>query len=154
MRARILLVLLTIALIAAFAAINWSAFAAPTVLSLGFTLIEAPLGMVMLGLMIAVTLAFAIYMALWQGSTLLETRRHAKELQSQRTLAEQAEASRFTGLRAAMQAEFDKVAGQITQVQDTLRSEMRDSSNSLAAMLAEIDDRMKLHASADRDAPH
>jgi uncharacterized integral membrane protein len=141
MRIRTLLVLLVIALIAGFAAINWPAFTTPTTLSLGMSTIEAPLGLAMLGLVVFITLAFAIYVAVWQASILMETRRHAKELQAQRALADQAEASRFTELRGVLHAEMEQLEQRIAATQESLRTEIRESANSLAAMLGEIDDR-------------
>ena len=143
MRTRTMLVLIVIALIAAFAAINWSAFTAPTTLSLGMTTFEAPLGLTMLALMVVIALAFAAYMAVWQGSILLETRRHAKELQSQRTLADQAEASRFTELRAVLQAEVARLTERLAAAQSAVQQDIRDSTNSLAAMLGELDERLQ-----------
>jgi uncharacterized protein YlxW (UPF0749 family) len=141
MRIRTLLVLLVIALIAGFAAINWPAFTTPTPLNLGMSTVDAPLGLAMLGLLVAITLAFAIYLAVWQASILMETRRHAKELQAQRALADQAEASRFTELRGVLQAEMEQLEQRIAATQESLRAEIRESTNSLAAMLGEIDDR-------------
>ncbi len=143
MRARAGVFVLVVLLLAAFAAVNWSAFVAPTRISLLITTVEAPLGLVMLGLMVLLVLAFAVQMALWQGAILLETRRHAKELQAQRALAEQAEASRFTELRALVHDEVERLAGRIVQTQDGLRGEIRDNANSLAATIAEIDDRLQ-----------
>ena len=142
MRARTFIALLVIALIAAFTILNWAAFNTPTPLSLGFTSFEAPLGLVMLGLLALVVVGFAVYLALWQGTILMETRRHGKELQAQRELADQAEASRFTELRTAMQAEFAALGERLTKAQDALRQEMRDSGNSLAATIGEIEDRL------------
>jgi uncharacterized protein YlxW (UPF0749 family) len=143
MRIRTLLVLLGIALIAAFSALNWPAFTTPAPLNLGLSTVEAPLGLAMLGLVVFITLAFAIYVAVWQASILMETRRHAKELQAQRTLADQAEASRFTELRGVLHAELEQLEQRIAATQAALRSEIRESTNSLAAMLGEMDDRMK-----------
>ena len=143
MRTRTLLVLLVITLIVAFAALNWTAFTAPTTLSLGFTRFDAPLGLAMLGALAIVILAFAIYMAVWQGSILRETRRHTKELHAQRTLADQAEASRFTELRNLVHTEIEQLAERISTSQAGLRTEIRENTNSLAAMLAELDDRLK-----------
>lgn len=146
---RTLLLLLFIALIAGFAALNWAAFATPVPLSLAVTTVEAPLGLVMLGLVVLVTLAFLGYVAVFQGRLLLETRRHAKELQAQRQLADQAEASRFTELRSLLQAEVLRLEG-------ALRGEVRDSANSLAAMIAELDDRVgggALHGGVRRVHP-
>ncbi len=143
MPVRTLLLVLLIVLIAGFVAINWAAFTAPTTLSFVFATVAAPLGLIMLGLLVACALAFAIYMAVWQGRILMESRRNAKELQAQRTLADQAEASRFTELRNVMHDELQRLS-------QTLRAEIHDSTNSLAASIGELDDR--LHGSAG-DSP-
>ncbi len=142
MRARTVLALLLIALIVIFVILNWVPITTPMTLSLGYTQIEAPLGLVMLGLLGALALIFAAYMAFWQGSVLVETRRHTKEMQAQRTLADQAEASRFTELRAAMQTEFATLADRLDKAQTALRTELRESTNSLAATIGEIEDRL------------
>jgi len=143
MRARTLIVLLMIALVAVFTVLNWGVFVTPTALSLGFMSVDAPLGLVMLALLALLVLAFAIYMALWQSTVLAETRAHTKEMQAQRELAVQAEASRFTELRTALQAEFATLGERLGKAQDALRQEMRDSSNSLAATIGEIEDRLQ-----------
>lgn len=150
MRPRTVLVVMLILLIAAFAGLNWAALTASSTLSLGVTTFEAPLGLVMLGLIAALTLVFAVYMAMWQGSVLLETRRHTKELQAQRALADQAEASRFTELRAVMLAEFSKLAEHASTLQAATHAEIKDGTNSLAAMLGEIEDQIR--HSGNRDA--
>lgn len=143
MRNRFLLALLAIALVATFAVLNWSVIAAPTTISLGVVNVEAPLGMVLLGLTVLLLLVFLGYMAVWQGQILMETRRHQKALQEQRALADQAEASRFTELKVSMFSEFEKLAAQLQQSQHTVSRELREQTNSLAAMLGEIDDRSK-----------
>ena len=142
MRARTLLVVLMLVLVAAFVAINWAAVVAPTTLSLLFTSFDAPLGLVLLGILVLVVLAFASYMALWQGTILMETRRSAKELQQQRALAEQAEASRFSELRTALHDELERLGERVATTQESLRTEIHDQGNSLAAAIAEMDDRI------------
>ena len=142
MRMRTLLLLLFGGLIAAFVALNWSAFVTPTALSVGVATFEAPIGLAMLGLLIAVAAVFAIYAAFWQGSVLLDTRRHVKEMQLQRQLADQAEASRFTELRGVMHSELAQMGERLAASQELLRTEMRDGTNSLAAMFGELDDRL------------
>jgi len=143
MRLRTVLVVLMIVLIAAFAAVNWTVFMAPTSLNLLFATVEAPLGLVMLGLLAAVVLIFAVYMAVWQGTVLMESRRHTAELQRQRTLADQAEASRFTELRTALHEELSTLGDRLTQANEAVRKEIRDNGNSLAASVAEMDDRLQ-----------
>lgn len=143
MRLRLTVVLILMALLAAFVAFNWSVFARPTELSLGLLSFDAPLGLLMLGLTVTVALVFIIYMAIWQSTILMGARHQAKELQRQRTLADQAEASRFVELRSAMLAELEQLSDRFKLSQDTLRQEIRDDVNSLAAMLGEIDDSIK-----------
>lgn len=132
MRVRTVLVILVLLLLAVFVTVNWPAFMAPTTLSLLVTRVEAPLGLVLLGMQVLVLGAFAVYIAMWQGAVLLQNRRHTKELQAQRALADQAEASRFTELRASLHGEFEQ-----------LRQEIRDHANSVAASIGELDERLQ-----------
>jgi uncharacterized integral membrane protein len=147
MRTRSLLVVLVLLLIVAFLAINWSVFAASAKVSFVITSIEVPIGLVMLGILTLIALTFGIYSAVSWSAILLEFRRQAKELTAQRTLADQAEASRFTELRVAMHDELEHLADRMTQMHDTFRTEIRDNANSLAATIGELDDRIqKLHS--------
>ena len=141
MRLRSLLLFLMLLLIAAFVVVNWPLFIVPASLNLLFTTVDAPLGLVMLALMVAVVVVFALYMVLWQGGFLLASRRHAKELKEQRLLADQAESSRFTELRGVLLAETGRLNERIDGLQQSLRVEIRDQGNALAASLGEIDDR-------------
>lgn len=143
MRLRTLVVILACLLIGLFVAVNWTAFIAPTTLNLLFAGVEAPLGMVMLGMLVLFALAAAAYMAFWQGRTLLDLRRHTREMQEQRTLADQAEASRFTELRDLVRGESERLAAQLAASHSAVEKEVRDQSNSIAAALAEIDDRLR-----------
>jgi uncharacterized integral membrane protein len=149
MRMRTLFLALVLLSAAVFVAVNWSAFTAPTRLSLLVTAVEAPVGLVMLGVVVLVVLAFGAYLVVWQSAILLESRRQTKELQVQRTLADQAEASRFTELRVIVHDELERLADRMTQALDALRAEIRDHANSLAATIGELDDRMQRHQRGD-----
>ncbi len=150
MRTRTLLVVLVLLLIVAFLAVNWSVFAAPAKVSFIFTSIEVPIGLVMLGILALIALTFGIYSAVSWSAILLEFRRQAKELTAQRTLADQAEASRFTELRAVMHDELERLADRMAQMHDTSRGEIRDNANSLAATIGELDDRIQKLLAGDR----
>ena len=151
---RTLLILAVLGLLIVFSALNWSAFIAPTALSLGFMRVEAPLGLVLLSLVGLLTLLFLVYVTYLQSTVLFETRRHARELQSQRELTEQAEASRFTQLRAFMEIELKKLTGDIElskslllarldQIERDLRTGLEQTANSLAASIGELEDRFE-----------
>jgi hypothetical protein len=149
---RTLMILAVLVLIAVFSALNWSAFMAPTVLSLGFTSVEAPLGLILLGIVAVLTLLFLVYITYLQSTVLLESRRHARELQLQRDLAEQAETSRFNQLRTLTETELEKLAGdmeqsksllltRLDQIERDLRAALEQTGNSLAAYIGQLEDR-------------
>jgi len=149
---RTLMILAVLGLIAVFSALNWSAFIAPTALSLGFTSVEAPLGLILLAIVALLTLLFLVYITYLQSTVLLESRRHARELQSQRDLAEQAETSRFNQLRTLMETELEKLSGdmdqsksllltRLEQLERDLRAALEQTGNSLAAYIGELEDR-------------
>ncbi|SRR6266705_2982477 len=83
---RTILILVVLGAIALFAALNWEAFAAPTTLRLGFGTVEAPLGLIMLGLTALLAFLFLVFVTYLQTSVLIEGRRHARELEAQREL--------------------------------------------------------------------
>lgn len=122
MKFRTLLIVLALAGLAAFVAANWSAFLAPTTLSLGITTFDAPIGLLMLILLGAFTLAFIGFTAYMQTSAVRESRRNAREMQTQRELADHAEASRFTELRGFLENELK----QLHVREDAYRASMLD----------------------------
>jgi uncharacterized integral membrane protein len=161
-----LLLILVAVGIGAFALLNWGAFSAPTALSFGFGTVQAPLGLILLGMMAAllvVFLAFALYL---ETSVLLTTRRHAKQLEVERERAEQAEASRLADLRAYLEGELRSLAergdagragivARIERSEEALRAALEQTGNSLAAYLGELEDRLDRVAAAlpDRRPP-
>jgi uncharacterized integral membrane protein len=153
MKAPTLLLLVVLTVIVVFAAVNWSVITAPATVSLLVTDVQAPLGLIMFGLTVLVTVLFLIFVAYLQTSVLLDTRRHSRELRAQRELADQAEASRFTDLRAFIETELRKLAAQVAesragvterldQAEQNLRTTIEQSGNSLAAYIGELEDRL------------
>jgi uncharacterized integral membrane protein len=163
---RTVVILIVLGTVAVFAAVNWSAFLTPTKLSLVFTNVEAPLGMVLLGLVAVLTLLFLIYVVYLQSSVLIESRRYARELQAQREIADQAEASRFSQLRSFLERELGRlgekteesklgVLGKLAELERDLRSVVEQSGNTLAAYIGEIEDRLERTSSgrSSKDTP-
>ena len=154
MHARTLIVLFVLGVLAVFAAANWSTFVTPTTLSLLFATIQAPLGLVMLGFTALLTALFLLFIAYLQASLFLDTRRHMHELQAQRALADQAEASRIAELRSYLDAELPKLSKEITESRIAvethldrldldLRSVVEQAGNTLAAYIGELEDRLE-----------
>jgi len=153
MTLRALLFLLVFGALGAFVLVNWHVLNEPTTLSLAFADVQAPLGVVMLGFIVLVTVLFLAYIVYLQMSGLLETRRHGKEMQSQRLLADQAEASRFTELRGFLEAEFARQANRqaerdaahqarLDALEQRLKVSIEQQANSLSAFVGELGDRV------------
>jgi len=137
------LVIVVLVLIGVFSALNWSVLVAPTDLTLGFTAVRAPLGLIMLGLMVLLAAVFLIYIVVLQAAMLSESRRTAKELKAQRELADKAEASRFDELRQLHSADIERLLARIDQLDRELRSAIDANTNGIHAALGEIDDRLQ-----------
>ncbi|MFZ1498493.1 MAG: LapA family protein [Giesbergeria sp.] len=148
MNLRSLLLTLTAAAIAAIAVLNWNTLAASVPVSLGVVTVDAPLGIVMLALT-ALLAAFALAYVLWlQGSVLMETRRHGKEMQVQRELADKAEASRFTEMKIFLQAQSQQTHSALMERIETLESRVlaraNESDNSTAAYWGQLENQLHM----------
>ena len=152
---RTLLILVVLGIVIVFALLNWSVFTAPTTLSIGFASFEAPLGLILLGAIAALTLLFLIYLVYLQATALMESRQYSRELKTQRELADRAEESRFTQLRSSLESDLRQLTKQMTEsnaamvsrlegLDRDLRSAIEQSTNSLAAYVGEIEDRLEL----------
>jgi len=151
---RTLLIVLVLGIVVIFALLNWSVFIAPTTLSIGFTTFDAPLGLILLGAIAMLTLLFLIYLVYLQATALMESRQYSRELKSQRELADRAEESRFTQLRSSLESALRQLTSQIVDSNSAtvsrldgldreLRAAIEQSTNSLAAYLGEIEDRIE-----------
>ncbi|MHB1247197.1 MAG: LapA family protein [Sulfuriferula sp.] len=154
MKVRTLLLLVVLGLIAVFSALNWSAFMTPTTLSLGFSTVQAPLGLIMLGVLILLTAFFLVFVVYLQTSVLLDTRRQAREMQANRELTEKAETSRFIELRTFMESEMKRqteqnaaskaaVLTRIDQLDRDVLSAIEQSGNSVSAFVGQLEDRLE-----------
>lgn len=70
---RTVLIVIVLGVLIVFALINWSAFMSQTTLSVGFTTVEAPLALILIGIAGLLTLLFLIYVVYLQSSALLYT---------------------------------------------------------------------------------
>ena len=153
MRFRTILMILAILLVAGFVALNVDEFTRVSVLSLGFTTIQLPLGLVMLALLVATLVIFLTSALYMQSKHVLEARTHTRELNTQRELADKAEASRFTELRAYLEEQTlaeqrresalgTVLADRFAQQQQVLLARMEQTDNTLAAYMGQLEDRL------------
>jgi len=152
-RAFSLTLILAFVLLAAFASLNWLALAAPNTLDLGFSEVNAPLGVVMLVFTAAISGLFIVYIVLMQAGVILEERRLTKELKAQRELADTAEASRFTELRTFLDNELHRIEAQraessrefhtrIELSERGMHQNLTEATATLSAYLGEIEDKL------------
>ncbi len=136
---------IALALLALFAlaASNWSAFAAPVALSLLFVDFEAPLGLLLLGATAGIALLFFVYAASLRMSMLFESRRLVRDLEEQRRLADEAEASRFTELRAALEQNLAAQLERSEALEAALRTALEVATNTLSAHVGQVDDKLE-----------
>jgi uncharacterized integral membrane protein len=164
MKARTLLLLLVLFAIALFAALNWTVFTTPASLSLLVATVEAPLGVIMLGLLVLLTVVFTFFAGYMQTSTLLEARQQAKALEAQRKLADQAEASRITEMQNLLNSTLLRVEQQVVEsrqatntrmdrLEQELRAALTQEGTTLSAYIGQLEDRLDRHNQASGVPP-
>ena len=153
MRTRTIVLVVAILLVAGFAALNWTEIVRPTPLSFGLMVTNAPLGLILLGLLGVTLVLFLASTAAMRTQSLLDYRTHQKTLEAQRELADKAEASRFIELRQHMDThlkemrerdaiaatEFDKA---MLQSRREVQNQMEQMSRMIAARLNELEQRL------------
>ena len=110
MNLRSLALLVAFALVGVFITLNWTLISQNMPLNFGIAQVDAPLGLVLVGMIITLSALFLLYIVYMQANMLLEHRRRDKEMAEQRALADMAEASRFTDLRQYLQDEINNIA--------------------------------------------
>ncbi len=152
MKARTALLLLIVALLGYLAFFNFPSLAQDVPMSLGFTEIHGPLGLVILALTALMAAIFVAYVISMQATWLLQVRAHNKELQGQRELAEKAEISRFTDLRGALddkQQQLERrLIERIDALENHLKARAQESDNVHAAYIGQLEEQLRSHKPA------
>ena len=145
MKTRSLLLVLLIVLVATFVALNFEEILRPTPLNLGLSTVQAPMGLVLVGLLAAVLLIFLLALLYFQTAHVMEVRRINRDVAEQRQLADKAEASRFTALRDYLQTELQAIAVRDTEAQDRLHQKLEQVQKNLTTVMEQTGN--GLHAS-------
>lgn len=136
-----------------FTLANWTALSTPTTLSFVAFHLEAPLGFVLLGVLAVFVALFVAYILILRTTMLVDARRYTHELQAQRKLAEQAEASRLSELRSQLEREFAQLREtteksrtdlgvRVEEMEQALKNMIEESSRSLSAYIGEVEDKI------------
>jgi mannitol-specific phosphotransferase system IIBC component len=140
-------------LLGIFTLANWSVLSAQTPLSFVAFSLEAPLGFVLLGIILGFLALFTVYVLFLRTTMLVDARHYARELQVQQQLAEKAEASRLNDLRSQLDHEFAQLQEAIEKsrtdlgirfegMEQALRNSIEESNRSLSAYVGEVEDKL------------
>lgn len=143
------IILVALFLLAVFTLANWSVLTTPTALSFVAFELEGPLGVILIGVTLVLVALFVLYALTLRTNMLMESRRHNQALEAQRKLADSAEASRLSELRAQIEREFTQLRGgmgevddRIDKVEQSMKQSLDEAANGLAALVGEMDDKI------------
>ncbi len=108
-----------VAVIVAFAGLNWSALTADTSLNLLVAQVQAPMGVILLGLTAVFVALFFMATLYSRIANLMESRGLHKELRQAQDMADKAEASRLENLQHVMLTEFRMLNERIDKLEDS-----------------------------------
>ncbi len=145
--------LVALVLLGFFAIANWSLLVEPASINLLAFTVQGSLGLILLFTTLAFVVLCAVYALSIRTTALVETRRHLKELEAQRELADKAEASRFTALatqleqestrlRAAVEASRAELLNRTDALEHAVAKSLDDAARTLAAHVGQVDDKL------------
>ncbi len=148
-----LLIFTGLIVLGVFTLANWDTLNTPANLSFLVFHLEAPLGIVLLGAIVAFVALFTAYTLILRTAMLMDARRYERELRSQQKLAEQAEASRLSELRSQLEQSFaelhdtadttrKELGTRLDGMEQTLRNIIEESGRSLSAYIGEVEDKL------------
>lgn len=108
-----------VAVIVAFAGLNWSALTADTSLNLLVAQVQAPMGVILLGLTAVFVALFFMATLYSRIANLMESRGLHKELRQAQDMADKAEASRLENLQHVMLTEFRMINERIDKLEES-----------------------------------
>jgi len=142
MRTRMTVLIVAILLASGLVALNWPEFIRPSPVSLGFTIVDAPLPLILLGTLI-IALVAALANAAWSNARHdLTLARHIRELQAQRELADKAEASRFTELRLHLDNQAREARQREAVVTEALQATLLKGQRDMQAQVEQMSSRL------------
>lgn len=139
MKIRTIFLMLVLILMAVFLVINWSALSTVMTVNLVYTEIQAPLGIIVVGGFGALVFVLLVYMLWQQASVTMELRAAYKESRNARTVADDAEKSRFAESNRLMIERIEKLEALMTARSDETLSAVRQES-------ARVEERFKKFA--------
>ncbi|NJN00790.1 MAG: DUF1049 domain-containing protein [Aquincola sp.] len=109
-------------------AANWTVLASATALNFGFVSLQAPLGLLLLAIMVTLALAMAALSAAQRVASRRENRDLIDEVRRLQALADQAEGSRMENLQRQISTEFRLLTDCLQALGSRLEAEASDPS--------------------------
>jgi uncharacterized integral membrane protein len=99
-----------------FAAVNWPLFTETSPINLLVGTVMAPLGLVMLGVLVVVSMLYLLFLAKMETEILVGGRRTTRELEEARKLALSAEESRVSALRDELRQGIGSIDEKVAEI--------------------------------------
>ncbi len=104
-----------------FAALNWGLFSQPGSINFLFYSLEAPLGIIMLVIVVVLSALYMLFIGKAEISSMVQERKSAKALDAARELAMDREKSRIVELEDNVSKKIDSYGEQFSSMHDELR---------------------------------
>ncbi len=105
-----------------FAAVNWSLFSQSSTINFLFYRIDAPLGIIMLGIVGVMSVLYTLFIGKAEVASLMQERRQNRALEEARAIAAETEQSRIAALEASLTGRLEGVSGEISTLRDMFES--------------------------------
>lgn len=116
MKVRHYVLIVMLFIVAIFITANWPLVSAPSNLNLLLQNVDAPLGIVLCGVIILQSIIFLVFLAKIETSAALESHSRNKEIEKLRKLADSKEASRLHDLEERIESRFEELFQVLDQI--------------------------------------
>ncbi len=144
MSIRTVVVLLLCILGAVFVAVNWTGIIAPVPVNFLFKEVNAPLGLILLGVLGVLLIACFLWSFMQQAAVLVDIRKAYKEARTNKQLAENAEQSRIQNSTKTLTQEFTELSGKLTASVTASTEKTTKSLETLSADVAALKSQLAL----------
>lgn len=118
-----------------FVAVNWTGIIAPVPVNFLFKEVNAPLGLILLGVLGVLLIACFLWSFMQQAAVLVDIRRAYKEARTNKQLAENAEQSRIQNSTKTLTQEFTELSGKLSA---SVTASTEKTTKSLEVLTADV----------------
>ncbi|WP_434667055.1 hypothetical protein P5W99_38160 [Paraburkholderia sp. A3BS-1L] len=123
MRVRTILIAIALIVLCLFAILNWQTFSDPTALNVAVAKVNAPLGVILLAAIGALTMVYTMSLAKLEFAAQIKARRMENEMKQLHEIAEKSAESRVQALQDYLIRETQKVDVKLDLLLDSAREQ-------------------------------